>query len=77
MTPDRVRGRPWAQGLKRVFNTDIETCAECGGRVKVIARIEDPVVIKKILTHLNERVDSVQAMQWPESRAPPQVDLFD
>jgi len=41
------------------------------------ACIEDPLVIKKILTHLNERVDSAQAMQWPESRVPPQVDLFD
>jgi len=26
----------WAQGLKRVFNSDIETCQHCGGAVKVI-----------------------------------------
>ncbi len=35
----------WAQRLKRVFNIDIETCSECGGAVKVIACIEDPVAI--------------------------------
>ena len=35
----------WAQRLKRVFNIDIETCSHCGGDVKVIACIEDPVVI--------------------------------
>ncbi|MDA9982390.1 hypothetical protein N9H39_06560 [Gammaproteobacteria bacterium] len=28
-----------------VFKIDIETCEQCGGAVKVIASIEDPVVI--------------------------------
>jgi len=42
----------WAQRLKRVFDIDIETCRVCGGSMKVIACIEDPLVIKKILTHL-------------------------
>jgi hypothetical protein len=42
----------WAQRLKRVFNIDIETCSECAGAVKVIACVEDPVVIRKILDHL-------------------------
>ncbi len=45
----------WAQRLKRVFNIDIETCSACGGAVKVIACIEDPAVIEKILTHLDEK----------------------
>ena len=44
----------WAQRLKRVFNIDIEICRECGGAVKVIAYIEDPVVIRTILDHLKE-----------------------
>jgi hypothetical protein len=34
---------------------DIESCSQCGGAVKVIARIEDPVVIEKDLAHLQER----------------------
>ena len=47
----------WAQRLKRVFDIDIdiETCRVCGGAVKVIAAIEDPVVIKRILTHLRAK----------------------
>ena len=45
----------WAQRLKRVFNIDIEICKSCGGRVKIIAYIEDPVVIEKILTHLDRK----------------------
>ena len=42
----------WARLLKRVFNIDVETCHQCGGKMKIIAAIEDPLVIKKILTHL-------------------------
>ena len=38
--------------IERVFNIDIEVCNECGGTVKIIASIEDPAIIKKILTHL-------------------------
>jgi len=42
----------WARRLKRVFRIDIQKCEHCGGRVKVIASIEDPDVIEKILRHL-------------------------
>ena len=42
----------WARLLKRVFNIDVEICAECGGKAKVIGAIEDPVVVRKILAHL-------------------------
>jgi hypothetical protein len=42
----------WARLLKRVFNIDINTCGICQGRMKIIAAIEDPQVIKKILSHL-------------------------
>jgi hypothetical protein len=42
----------WARLLKRVFQIDIERCPHCGGRLKIIAAIEDPTVIVGILTHL-------------------------
>jgi len=41
----------------------------------VIASIEDPAVIKKILAHLEDKVTSVATGLLPESRAPPQIDL--
>lgn len=41
----------WARLLKRVFDIDIERCA-CGGKLKLVAVIEEPAVIEKILTHL-------------------------
>jgi len=65
----------WAQRLKRVFGIDIKTCHECGGTVKVIACIDDPVVIEKILSHLQEKLTSAPAGRRPASRAPP-ADLF-
>ena len=42
----------WARLLKRVFNIDIETCPHCQGKMKIIAAIEDPPTIVKILNHL-------------------------
>jgi hypothetical protein len=64
----------WAQRLKRAFNIDIETCRECGGAMKVIACIEAPEVIKRILDHLKQRADANEPSppnMLPESRAPP------
>ncbi|NKC14286.1 MAG: hypothetical protein GKR94_19525 [Gammaproteobacteria bacterium] len=37
--------------LKRVFTIDIETCSAGGGTMRVIACIEGPAVINKILDH--------------------------
>jgi len=42
----------WAQRLKRVFQIDVETCPKCGGTVQIIASIEGPPMIERILTHL-------------------------
>ena len=42
----------WARLLERVFGIDIEHCPQCGGDLKIIAAIEEPAVIVKILTHL-------------------------
>ena len=90
MTLEQVRGRLWAQRLKRVFNIDIETCSACGGTVKVaapahpcargisasmhvIACIDDPGAIKKILTHLKDKADLEATGLLPVGRAPPPV----
>ena len=43
---------PWARLLARVFGIDVETCSKCGGKMKIIAAIEDPIVIRKILEHM-------------------------
>jgi hypothetical protein len=66
---ERRAAMTWAQRLKRVFNIDIETCEHCGGAVKIIASIEDPAIIRRILEHL-ERRDPARCVS-PPARAPP------
>ena len=48
----RRKGLCWAMRLKRVFNIDVSVCSVCGGPMRIIASIEDPRVIDKILSHL-------------------------
>ena len=58
----------WARLLKCVF--DIERCPRCGGNLKIIAAIEAPAVIERILTHLG-------LCAQPPPRTPARlVDLF-
>jgi hypothetical protein len=61
----------WAQRLKRVFDIDIETCSECGSDVKIIASIEDPVVIRTILAHLAGKGVFAADSLLPDCRASP------
>ena len=67
----------WARRLKRVFDIDIETCSECGGDVRIIATIEDSVVIQKILTHQDGKTSSGVTALLPECRAPPLAKLLE
>ena len=68
--------RALANAIERLLNIDIETCRECGGAMKVIACIEGPVVIQKILNHRKENGEYQHALRLPESRGPPQTRLF-
>jgi len=74
---ERHASMTWMQRLKRVFNIDIETCEKCKDPVKIIACIEDPAVIAKILKHLKEKAVTDSSAQRPPGRAPPQIGLFD
>ena len=69
---ERRAGMTWAQRLKRVFGIDIEVCSACGGAMKIVACIEDPDVIDKILSHLEKKLTSANGIQLPPSRASPQ-----
>ncbi len=60
----------WAQRLKRAFNIDIRVCEACGGQARVVACIDDPVIINNILNHLQSKSDP---FLWPVNRAPPRL----
>ena len=66
----------WAQRLKRVFAIEIEACRRCGGKLKVIASIEDPELIGRILEHLEQRAEDEEALAPFAARAPPQPPLL-
>jgi hypothetical protein len=62
----------WARRLKRVFGIEIESCARCGGKLKIIASIEEPLVIAKILSHLERTAPDQYQPELPlGARAPP------
>jgi Putative transposase len=59
----------WAQRLARAFAIDVTNCGRCGGAVKIIACVQAPLVIRKILDHV-ERAGPPQ-LKLPPARAPP------
>ncbi len=56
-TSGRRKSYTWAELMARIFLIDVLECQNCGGRMKVIAAIEDPDVIRKILVHLGLPTD--------------------
>jgi uncharacterized protein YbaR (Trm112 family) len=38
--------------MRRVFDLDVLACPRCGGRLRVIATIQDPLAVQAILAHL-------------------------
>jgi len=46
------RAWSWAALMHRAFGIDVLACAHCGGRLRLIATLQDPAVIQKILAHL-------------------------
>ena len=68
--PERHSPSDMTHRLKRVFAIEIEKCEKCGGKVKIIACIEDPEVIQKILKRLG-----LDEASQTRNRSPP-VGLF-
>ena len=62
----------WARRLKRVFGIELEGCARCGGKLRIIASIEEPLVIAKILSHLQRTAPQQYPIELAfGARAPP------
>jgi len=65
----RPKYRAWADLMRRAFEADVLACPKCGGRMTVLATIEDPAVIHRILTHLGVSMDAGEPS--PAARAFP------
>jgi len=62
----------WAELLKRVFAIDVHTCPYWGGPRKLIALINDGLVVRKILVHLEL---STEPPPLAPARAPPEAEF--
>jgi hypothetical protein len=66
---------PWADLLRRTFGIDILACPGCGGRLRLLATIEDPKTVTKILNHLGIPTEfpaplPARSPPWEELRLP-------
>jgi hypothetical protein len=70
--PGTPRSWTWADLMRRAFELEVLACPRCGSRMRVIATIEDPRVIRQILAHLGLPTEG------PQPRPPPAraADLF-
>jgi hypothetical protein len=50
--PGTPRTWAWADLLRRGVALDVLACPRCGGRMRLLATIEDPQVSRNILAHL-------------------------
>jgi hypothetical protein len=62
----------WARLIRKVYEADPLECPKCKGSMRVIALIEDPGVIRRILEHLGlwapqpmERSPPLDFASWP------------
>jgi hypothetical protein len=60
----------YARILSRVFADDVAQCQHCGGDLRLVACIDDPDTIEKILTHLGLPSDLPSVAP---ARSPPQL----
>ncbi|MFT4842318.1 MAG: hypothetical protein ACI90M_002792 [Candidatus Azotimanducaceae bacterium] len=80
--PPRVPHRPgkwrravrryytWAELLRRVFGVEIFTCPNCGGVRRLLAAIQDPSSIERVLRAMGL---PWEAPQLAVARAPPEI----
>jgi hypothetical protein len=66
-----ARHHHWTDLMRRTFGFDVLACPRCGGRLRLIALIEDAAVIDRILRHLGLPTET--PVPRP-ARAPPVAD---
>jgi len=62
----------WSRLIQKIYEVNPLVCPKCRGKMRVVAFIEDPDVIKKILKHLN--LWDPKRPERPVSHAPPLIE---
>ena len=64
VTPDKKScSKKWASLIKKIYEVDPLECPVCQHEMRIIALIEEPKLVKKILKHLN--------LWQPQAHGPP------
>ena len=58
--------------MQRTFGIDVLRCPHCGSKRRVVALIQDPLVVRKILVHLG--LDG-EPTELAPARSPPELEL--
>jgi hypothetical protein len=61
--------------MRRTFGIDVMACEECGGRMKLLALIEDAEVIRQILEHLGLPTETPKPRPARPPPEDPQLDF--
>jgi hypothetical protein len=64
----RPGGYLWAELMRRTFGIDVLECPRCGGRLRLLALIEQARTVERILRHLGLPTDRPEVRP---ARAPP------
>ena len=73
--PPGSRHYAWAALMRRAFDVDVLACPRCGGRLRLLATVEDPDAIRAILAavavsgDLADRAPPTAAAQTPSPGA--------
>jgi hypothetical protein len=67
----RPRGYLWADLMKRTFGFDVLACPRCGAQLRLVALIDEGLVIRRILEHLGLPADVPERRP---ARPPPLVE---
>lgn len=65
----RRRHIPYAELMRRTFRIDVETCHDCGGKMKLLALVKEPASITRFLRHLGLPTEA-------PARAPPRDEPY-
>lgn len=71
--PPDPPARSWAALMRRVFAFDVLACPRCGRAMRLIALIEHPDIVRRILRHLGEATE----VPAPAPARPPPLDRED
>jgi len=63
--------RSWARLVKKVYEADPLICNRCGATMRIVAFIEDPITIRRILDHLKLADAESEPARAPPPKATP------